>query len=305
MFQQAPAFLILCIIAGLSARWVPAIPEDMYRRINKFIIWLPLPAITLEKISQLQLQSEMIFPIGSAWLVFIVSAMFFGILSKIFRWDLATWAVLTMVCGLGNTSFIGFPVVKYVFGEEAVRYAIFVDQPGSFLCLSTLGITVAAIAGSGKISLGLITKRLFLFPPFPCFLLSLMLPAEWFQHSIANFSILDILHWIGTWMTPLAFISLGMQFQPSFKGIDFPPFAAGLSYKLILAPLLVSSIFALANKSGTMYDVSILEIAMPPMITASIIATDAGLQPKLANGLINFGIPVSIFTLWCWISFLT
>jgi hypothetical protein len=300
MWQQSPYFLILCILVGLVARYFPSIPEDTYRKINRFIIWIPLPAITLEKIPQIALNGEVIFPVISAWWVFLFGASFFGLLSYLFRWDIKTWAVLTMVCGLGNTSFVGYPVVKMVFGEESLKYAIFVDQPGTFLCLSTLGVAVGAIASSGSFQVLSIFKRLIQFPPFPCFLIALMIPVAWLSIPVGSTDTGNILSWIGSWMTPLAFISVGMQFKPSFKDVPIYPYLGGIFYKLILAPLSVWLIFLLLGKSGELFDVTVLELAMPPMITASIIAIDLGLKPTLANALINFGIPTSALTLFIW-----
>jgi predicted permease len=50
--------------------------------------------------------------------------------------------------------------------------------------------------------------------------------------------------------------------------------------------------------------VSIMEAAMAPMITASILATSHGLKPRLSSMMIGFGIPLSFVTLifWCFVA---
>ena len=57
------------------------------------------------------------------------------------------------------------------------------------------------------------------------------------------------------------------------------------------------------EKTGLLMDVSIMEAAMAPMITASILASTYGLKPKLSSMMIGFGIPLSFITLafWFWI----
>lgn len=51
-----------------------------------------------------------------------------------------------------------------------------------------------------------------------------------------------------------------------------------------------------------MIDVSIMEAAMAPMITGTILATTYGLKPKLSSMMVGIGIPVSFLTLafWYW-----
>jgi predicted permease len=51
---------------------------------------------------------------------------------------------------------------------------------------------------------------------------------------------------------------------------------------------------------GLILDVSVMEAAMAPMITGSIIAITHDLEPKLASLLVGIGIPLSFFTLAIW-----
>jgi predicted permease len=51
---------------------------------------------------------------------------------------------------------------------------------------------------------------------------------------------------------------------------------------------------------GLILDVSVMEAAMAPMITGSIIAITHDLEPKLASLLVGIGIPLSFFTLGIW-----
>jgi hypothetical protein len=46
--------------------------------------------------------------------------------------------------------------------------------------------------------------------------------------------------------------------------------------------------------------VSIMESAMAPMITASILASNYGLKPKLSSMMIGVGIPLSFISLAFW-----
>jgi predicted permease len=56
---------------------------------------------------------------------------------------------------------------------------------------------------------------------------------------------------------------------------------------------------------GMEIDVSIMEAAMAPMISAAIVASSHGLKPRLAGMMIGVGIPLSFITLALWYYILT
>jgi predicted permease len=56
----------------------------------------------------------------------------------------------------------------------------------------------------------------------------------------------------------------------------------------------------ICNAKGLAIDVSIMESAMAPMITAAILASSYGLKPKLSSMMIGIGIPLSFLTLAFW-----
>ncbi len=289
-------FYLICIVGGYFLRYIPGMPRQSFQWINKFIIYLPLPAITLYTIPSLSFESSILLPIVSAWIMFIAAFPFAYLFKRHFNFGKATFACLVLVCGLGNTSFVGYPIMTYLFGEESLQYAILVDQPGTFLMLSTGGILLATTFGGGKVRISSIFKRLIAFPPFLAFLVALFIPIDLMPQCAIN-----ILKIIGSWMVPLALVSLGLQFQVYPGNIRWSAFVSGLFYKLIIGPLIVYILlFIVLKKTGFMYEVTVLECAMPPMITASIIANEYNLDGQLANALATYGIPISLATLYIW-----
>ncbi len=297
---QQPYILILLFILGICFQFFQFIPKDLHRKINQFILFIPLPSIVLTKIPFIQITSEVIFPIASAWIIFFVSALFAYIFCKFLNYDKKTMACLILCCGLGNTSFVGYPFIKYFYGEQSLQYAIFVDQPGSFLILSTFGVLVATYFSPSIFSYKEMLLRLIKFPPFIAFIFALCIP----KYLITG-TALDTLDFLGQFMVPLAILSLGLQFKLSFKEIEWKKLSAGLFFKLIFAPFLIYLIFNIfLDKKGELYTISIIECAMPPMITSSILATEYGLNEKLANSFPTIGILFSIPTLLFWKWFL-
>ncbi len=298
MSLSSPEILVALFIIGYALKFVKAIPKDLYQKVNTFIIFLPLPAITLLNIPKLEFTSEVVFPLLSAWLIFLLAIPFFYVLKSIFNWSNHTFACLVLVCGLGNTSFIGFPIIELIYGKENMLYAILVDQ-SSFVILSTIGVIWASSFGIGKINFKQIFIRLLKFPPFIIFIVAI------FLNKNALKPIERELNFLGSLMVPLAIFSIGMQFKFLVKEINYKAFAFGMTYKLLIFPILLYLLlFVLLNKEGLLYDITFVECAMPPMITASIIANKYKLEGQLGNALVTYGIPISFLTIYLWVQVL-
>ncbi len=293
--------LLLIFLTGWAITYLKPEIRDSYKKINKLIIYIVIPCLTFSKVSQLKISDNILYPAAAAWVIFIIAAIFIYAIAKPFQLNKKTIGCLILCCGLGNTSFIGYPFIQYYFGEKNMTYAIFVDQPGSFLILSTLGISVATYFGSNKHDLKAIIRKIISFPPFIIFIAALVIPSFWIDSNIIN-----RLASIGKLVTPLAIFSIGMQFNLNFKEIPWKSFFIGIVYKLVLAPLIIYiTYFIILQKNNMISTISVIECAMPPMITASILATEFELDEKLAASLPTLGLLVSIPTLLIWKSILT
>jgi hypothetical protein len=293
--------LIGCLLAGMVLPRIKGFPENAHRGLNAFIIYLSLPALTLLYIPRLELAWALAYPIAMSWIVFLVG---FGAFVAVGKWiglDRGTVGCLVLCCGLGNTSFVGFPLIQQFYGEEGLRYAILCDQPGAFLVVATLVMVAVGYFTTGAVKWRDIGRRVVHFPPFLAFVLALLISpwggvpawlAPWLQS-------------LGGSLTPLALVSVGLQLRVSRQHVPTKALAVGLTYKLLLAPAMIWLLYVgLAKQDGLAIDVSILEAAMAPMITPSIIAMDNDLNPPLAGLLVGIGIPLSLLTVYGWYLFL-
>jgi predicted permease len=291
----------VCIITGMLLVRIKAFPEHAYKAINSLIIYVTLPALTLYYIPQIEIKNELIFPALIIWIIFLLSIPFFIFLGKIFKWDKKTTGALILTGGLANTSFVGFPVLMALFGEEGLKVGVIIDQAGSFLVLSTLGIIIASVYSSGTYSLKKIGIDILKYPSFTAFIISLIMIAAGVPHSEISSSILFKL---GSPTIILALISVGMQLKPKVDGLLWKELTTGLIYKLIIAPAVIFVLGLYFFKSnGLTFQVSVIESAMPPMVMGSVLASQFNLNPRLANFMVGIGIPLSAATLalWWWI----
>ncbi len=291
--------LVLCFLAGMLLRYFRRMPDNAPATLNSFIIHVSLPALTLLYIHQLKLSGDVLLVGLMAWLVFGLSAGLFWLLGRYLHLPRATTGALILVGGLGNTSFFGVPMVEAFYGQSGLSTAIIADQLGSFFALSILGITFAGIYSSGRPTGKEIFKRIALFPPFISLIIALLLIpieyADWFAVLLKR---------LGDTLAPLALLSVGLQLRMGHIAEHKRNLALGLGFKLILAPLAIYLLYVqLLGAQGQAIQVTLFEAAMPPMITAAIVASEHDLDPPLVNLMVAVGLVISFFTLtgWWWL----
>lgn len=292
-------FLIpLCILAGMILIRLKSFPGNSPKTINSIIIYVCLPALTLYYIPQIAVSYELIFPAAVIWVIFLLAVVFFILMQKIFKWDRKTTGALILTGGLANTSFVGFPVLIALFGEEGLKIGVIIDQAGSFLVLSSLGIIAASVYSSGTYSIKKIVNNILIYPPFIAFVISIIMIAAGIKNNEFSSSIFLQL---GRPTIILALISVGMQLNPKIDTLLWKEISTGLIFKLLLAPAVIFfSYYFLFRLNGLPFKVSVIESAMPPMVMGSVLATQFDLNPKLANLMVGIGIPVSALTLTLW-----
>lgn len=287
---------IFCFVVGALLHHSKRMPVNSHAVLNSFIIHVSLPALTLLYVHDLKISAITAFIAGMAWLFFGLAVGFFWLVGRWLDMPRSTVGALMLTGGLGNTSFLGLPMIEAYYGKEGLTTGIVIDQIGSFLVLSTLGILVAGIYSSGRPSVSVMVKRIANFPPFIALLIALLLiPThypEWFTLVLKRLS--DTL-------APLALVSVGYQLRLGHLAGNGRNLAIGLGFKMVLAPFLIFLLYVpLLGAHGQAIQVTLFEAAMPPMITAAILATEHELDPHLATLMVAVGMICSFATLGIW-----
>ena len=287
-------FTISFLLIGMGLRRFPQFPKNTAQVLNLFVIYVSLPALILLKVPELTFSRELLVPAFMPWIMLIVSAAIIVVLSKIFHWNNETLGALLLLVPLGNTSFLGIPMVRAFFGEEGIPYAVLYDQLGSFLALATYGSAVLAIYGQGdnKPTLNSVIKRILTFPPFICLLAALALRSV----SLPG-SFMLLLQTLAATLVPVVMIAVGFQLTLRLSADVLKPMATGLLVKLVLAPCMAFMLCRLLGLNTMAAQVSVFEAGMPPMVSAGAMAIMAGLSPKLTAAMVGFGIFLSFATL--------
>jgi predicted permease len=288
--------LILCFIAGILLRKSKRMPVNTPAVLNAFILHVSVPALTLRYLHGIEFDRSNILVAMMPWLHFAWAALFFALVGRWLQLPRTTVGALILTGGLANTAFFGLPMVEAYYGQSAIPTAILIDQLGSFMVLSVLGISVATLYSSGKSDFKVIVGRVLIFPPFIALCAAfLLMPADYPQW------LMDVLKRLGDTLAPMALVSVGFQMRLGHLAGNGRNLAVGLLFKLLLAPSAIYVLYAQLFDAGEQaMQVAIFEAAMPPMITAAILAAEHDLDARLANLMVAVGLILSFFTLTGW-----
>lgn len=294
--------LILCFLLGILFRRTAIFPSQTPLFCNRFVIYISLPSLILLHLREVPLERSLFLLSLMPWLYFLLGALFFYGIGKWRKWSRETIGCLMLVGGLGNTSFIGFPMIEAFFGHKGLPIGMIVDQAGSFTILTVVGMLLPLLYSRNRSRFSFLPslKKTIFFPPFIATILALVLIPfsypEWLRSALTR---------LADTLIPLALFSVGFQLHLQNSHSKIEPLAIGLCSKLILFPFFFFLFYRHGlGQEGLAFQVTIFEAAMPPMITAGILASEENLDPDLATLMVGIGISLSFITLPIWFWFL-
>jgi hypothetical protein len=268
--------------------------------LNQFILYISLPAMALLQIPKLEFSSEVIIPVVIAWIVMACSAFVLLGFARFFSFSREVTGAILLVGVLGNTSFLGIPIIQAYLGDTALGYVLMYDQLGSFIALSTYGTFVSVyFSSTDAVDVKAIAKKILLFPPFLTLLVALCFLGQEFPPLLTS-----VLASLASTIVPLALVAVGLQLRFRLPREDLRPFSITLLVTLIFAPLVAFGIVQLFGSHSLASNVSIMEASMGPMITAGAVASMAGLAPRLSASIVGYGTLFSFVTSWTVYTFL-
>ncbi len=280
---------------GIILRLTRKLPKDFSNSLNLFVIYVSLPALILLKVPRMDMGSGFWFTTLLPWLMVVFNACFIMLISRLLNWSREVTGCLLLMTALGNTSFLGIPMVRAFFGSSGIPYAIIYDQLGSFLALSIYGSMILALyAGGKKVSSSpvAIATRIVTFPPFIALVCSFALRGSSIPAPVTSF-----LSTLGSTLVPVVMIAVGYQLRLRLEPGTTTPMMLGLVTKLCISPIVSLFIAKILGLHGESVKVAIFESGMPPMVSAGALAIMANLSTKLTAALVGGGIFVSFLTL--------
>ncbi|MAX65796.1 MAG: AEC family transporter [Bacteriovoracaceae bacterium] len=286
--------LVLSLIfLGTFSRKINLLPSSTSHVLNSYVLNIALPAMILATIPHLTISGEVLYPIIFHWIFYGLSLVAVLISSKIFKFTRSVTGVLLVVCCLGNTAFLGIPIVNSFYGEEAVAYAVLYDQLGSGFAFILTGAFILPFFTNQKMdSLKHVFTNLCKFPPFIALILAFLCIFISLPSALSN-----VIDQLAATLIPCAMISVGFQMKYKLNFAKLKPIVVGLVIKMIIIPSLALVSLKILNLNSIPANVSVLQTGMPPMITAGAMAMSSNLENDIAASLVGYGLFVAFVTL--------
>lgn len=287
--------ILVCLGIGLLLQHSRRMPEQAASTLNVYVIYVALPAMILTEIPKLTLDHRALLPVFCTWLVMGFTAALIWLTARQLQWSRSITGAMMLIIPLGNTSFVGIPLIQALLPPEAMPYAILYDQTGTVIALNTYAVIVAAWYSGQHTSWPKVAKTIATFPPFIALLFAFATLAwqypQWFSYSTGR---------IGESLVPVVMVAVGLQWHLKLDQQHLPPLLIGLGYKLVLIPALVFALFALLGLNSIAAQAVALQTAMPAMISAGVVAITHGLAPRLVSSVVGYGLLLSLVTVPLW-----
>jgi len=282
--------LLVCVILGAATRRYTTLEFWLNPAARFWVLWVALPAMIFRELPRMGWDPTAIWLFAGGFVVFIGATFWVRFIGQKRGWTRTEMAALILTSGLGNTSFLGLPVMRITLGEQGIGPALIFDQ-SSFIALALGGTAIAAWGSGKRLAPSVMMKRIFLFPPTVAVIITLLLiPTGWLDAPAEVFRLVALT------LSPVALFAVGLQIK-NFQVSRWDHLFVGLSWKLLLAPLTIAGMALAAGMDPMWTQVALLQAGMPPMVTAAIVAESEGLEAELASRMVVFGLLASVLTL--------
>jgi len=283
--MEVMAVIVSLIFIGYISRYLGVLREEDRSVLNKVVVYISMPSTVfltiLKNVSPKELPLFIKLPI-LIFLIFTICGVIGYILGRCLKLERKSIGGLILVCALGNTGFLGYPVIYGFYGDPGLVRAIFCDM-GSVIASLLIGTFVGVTFGEGKEEKNTslyILKELLKFPPFLACILSILCVTLGIGIKDIPAFLVDTLNYLSKATVPLIMISLGLSLSPgSTYTIKYGILA--LLVRSGVAPLLALLLSLLLSIEGLERKVLILQSAMPSAMMSLVFSLLYRLDVKL------------------------
>lgn len=261
--------IFILIIPGFLFCKGKVLTKEQTDGINSLIVNLTWPCLVIDGMQMeysSQIMKDSLYTLGLCMAGFVLICGMMGVFSKAAKWNKSRQFLICFMLLFGNTGFIGIPVLKALYGGEAVFYAAVIELINDIL-IFTVGILL--IQKSAGVTLKMQWRELF-SPGMVGVILGLGLFL--FEIKLPDF-IGQAVSMLGNATTPLTMFMIGVQLGGiSWRELlrDSQVYLVSL-LKLILIPVLFFLLLRIWKPEFSLLEKCIiLSFAMPMGSVAAI-----------------------------------
>ncbi|WP_088538244.1 AEC family transporter [Methanobrevibacter sp. 87.7] len=283
-------FIILAI--GFIAKRFNLLSANEGATINKVVVYLAMPFLVFRSLYDANM--SLLPTLGKFPIIGFISAFLVGIVSYLLFVgmklpDKQKYALLSVII-MGNTGFVGFPVVMGVYGVSGLVRAIFFNITDVLMMIVVYLIFVIKFGGEYKE----VVKRIFSFPVLWGLIIGLLFNL---YHIPIGTVGTNIINYLADITIPLIILSLGLSMNFKGFGKKFGLTLTGSVLKLFVYPFFAFFILKLFGITGFDNEIALIEAAMPSAMLSISYVMEFGLDVELTSDIIVFDTLLSLVTL--------
>jgi len=291
--QMIQLFIILGL--GYFLNKIKRFDNNLNQKLNKLLLNVTTPALILSSVSSAHQSGdngEVIFVFIVAIIIFACLPLISYILVRIMKVPIHQRGIYMFMTVFSNIGFMGFPVMKAIFGNEAVFYTAIFNMIFNFLVF-TLGIVLINYGTDNQVKLN--AKKLI----SPGIISSLVAMLIYFSKISVPTVLGSTFDMVGNITTPLAMMLIGstlanINIKEVFTEFRIYPYTI---IKQLLIPIIAYPILHYFISSPLVLGVALINLAMPVGNSAVLFANEYDGDVDLAAKSVFITTLISVFTI--------
>jgi predicted permease len=273
--------------------------------LGRFLFLIGVPISIVNFLHRADLSGGVFLAPMVAWVTMALALLCsrFWIRPQIRNWSRPAQGTFSLATMLGNTGYIGFPVVLLLpqLGPDYFGWALFYDVLGTILGAYVVGVILAAQFSQGTTATPSRwydnLKELVKNPTILAFVLGLALRPVPFP------PLLDIILNGFAWsMVMLSLVLMGMRLQQLQSWSNLKPAMAAVGIRMVLLPLVIGMGLTALGMVGPSRLVMVLQAGMPSAFATLVLSETYNLDRELAVTCVGVSSVLLLLTLpiWLW-----
>jgi len=291
-------------VLALLLRRTGTLKEEYSLTFARIVTDLCLPAIIFVSLAKQSIRLDQIAPVLVMLGLEVFCIALAWIVSVLLKFNKAQQGAIVFCSAFGSSAFLGYSVITQMFPHTpgALSEAVLISEIGVGYPIFILGPMLATYFGSQEADRKLQWKASLSFFKSPVFF-ALILGLVWGhlhlpgQENAFLAPVFQLCNVLASALTPLAILSVGLMFRVPHPSKIVIPLTIVILLKLIIKPLLASSLASHFSFPDLWEEVLVLLAAMPPAILGAVFLRRYGGDATLASALVLAASMVSGVTL--------
>ena len=214
------------------------------------------------------------------------------------RWSRPSQGSFLLTSMIGNTGYLGYPVILALVGPQYFGWALFYDMLGTTLGAYGLGVMLAARFSRKSANLRRLLQAMVINPALWSFGIGL-----WARHIPLPQSLEVTLRGLAWSAIALSLVLIGMRLSQLSSWQNLPKASVSLCIKMLIVPLVLGVGLAQLPLETPAQLVMVLQMAMPPAFATLVISEAYDLDQELTVTTLVMGSTglLAMIPLWLWL----